>query len=141
MRLACVAFSALLGALPAAAQDLSWANGVREDGWPDGRVTKDGDMVIFRRPAPAGPQGYPRLQLRYEYRDAHVIGGKTYRSMLSLDEYDCRAGRFRNLRMAAFTGHNAEGASLQPPDAVDPWATPAPGTVDSKSLEAACAGR
>lgn len=41
---------------PAAAQDTSWASGVRGDGWPDGRVTGDGDMIIFRRPAPKGPR-------------------------------------------------------------------------------------
>ncbi|MDP3173034.1 MAG: hypothetical protein Q8M88_01195 [Phenylobacterium sp.] len=129
------------GAAPAVAQDTSWASTVRDDGWPAARMTSDGDMLIYRRPAPAGPEGFPRLQLRYEYRDGEVIGGKRYLSMLSLDEYDCRGGRFRNLRVAVFAGHNAEGQSVQPPDSTDPWAKPQPGTVDGKSLEIACAKR
>jgi len=124
--------------VPAAAQDMSWASGVRTDGWGDGRVTGDGDMVIFRRPAPKGPQGYARLQLRYEYRDGAKVGGKLFLSMLALDEYDCKGGRFRNLRTAVFTKHNAEGESRQAPASVDPWAKPAPGTVDAKSLATAC---
>ena len=127
-----------LAAGPAAAQDMSWASDVREDGWGDGRVTADGDMIIFRRPAPKGPEGHPRLQLRYEYRDGVAMGGKTYFTLLSLDEYDCKAGRLRNLRLGAFTGHNAEGPSLQPPARTDPWKAPAAGTVNAKSLAAAC---
>jgi len=127
-----------LAAGPAAAQDMSWASGVRDDGWGDGRVTADGDMIIFRRPAPKGPEGYPRLQLRYEYRDGVAMGARRFFSLLSLDEYDCKAGRFRNLRLGAFTGHNAEGASVQPPAKPDPWKAAAPGTVDAKSLAAAC---
>ncbi|WP_371134659.1 surface-adhesin E family protein [Phenylobacterium sp.] len=134
-----IGLSAWAGA--AAAQDTRWASAVRADGWPPARLTSDGDMLIYRRPAPAGPEGYPRLQLRYEYRDGEVMGGKRYLSMLSLDEYDCRGGRFRNLRVAVFAGHNAEGQSIQPPDATDPWAKPQPGTVDGKSLEIACAKR
>jgi len=123
---------------PVAAQDMGWASGVRTDGWGDGRVTADGDMIIFRRPAPKGPQGYARLQLRYEYRDGAKVGGKLYLSMLALDEYDCKGGRFRNLRTGVFAKHNAEGESRQAPPTVDPWTTPAPGTVDAKSLAAAC---
>jgi len=127
-----------LSCAPAAAQDMGWASGVRTDGWGDGRVTGDGDMLIFRRAAPKGPQGYARLQLRYEYRDGAKVGGKLYLSMLALDEYDCKGGRFRNLRTAVFARHNAEGESRQAPDTVDPWSTPAPGTVDAKSLATAC---
>jgi len=129
---------ASLACAPAAAQDMSWAKDVRVDGWGDGRVTGDGDMVIFRRAAPKGPQGYPRLQLRYEYRDAQKVGSKPFLSMLALDEYDCKGGRFRNLRMAVFAKHNAEGESRQTPATVDPWSKPAPGTVDAKSLTTAC---
>lgn len=137
-----VALTVAVGvASPAVAQDTSWAAQVRDDGWGDGRVSADGDMIIFRRAAPRGPEGYPRLQLRYEYRDAMTVGGGRYLSMLALDEYDCRAGRFRNLRTAVFTGHNAEGQSRQAPDAADPWSTPAPGTVDARSLATACGGR
>jgi hypothetical protein len=124
---------------PSAAQDTSWAGGVRGDGWPDGRVTADGDMIIFRRPAPKGPQGHPRLQLRYEYRDGMKMGGRVYFSLLAVDEYDCKAGRFRNVRMAAFTGHNAEGASVQDASGED-WKAAGPGTVDAKSIAAACGG-
>jgi len=127
-----------LGGAPAAAQDMSWAGSVRDDGWGDGRVTSGGDMIIFRRPAPKGPEGHPRLQLRYEYRDGGKIGGKTYLSMLALDEYDCKAGRFRGLRMAVFAGHNAEGESRPGPAGAEPWAKPSPNTVDAKSLAAAC---
>jgi hypothetical protein len=127
-----------LGGEPAAAQDTTWAGDVRIDGWGDGRVTSSGDMIIFRRPAPAGPEGRPRLQLRYEYRDAVKVGPATYLSLLALDEYDCRAGRFRNLRTAAFTRHNAEGDSRQQPPGAEAWSTPAPNTVDAKSLAAAC---
>lgn len=126
---------------PAAAQSVSWANGVRDDGWGEGRVTADGSMIVFRRPDARGPQGYLRLQLRYEHRDAVKIGGNLYRSMLALDEYDCKAGRFRNVRMAAFTGHNAEGASLRDASENSPWETPGADTVDAKSLAAACGVR
>jgi hypothetical protein len=122
---------------PSAAQDTSWAGGVRGDGWPDGRVTADGDMIIFRRPAPKGPQGHPRLQLRYEYRDGVKMGGRTYLSLLAVDEYDCKARRFRNVRMAAFTGHNAAGDSVQDASG-EAWKSAAPGTVDAKSIAAAC---
>ncbi|PZQ63748.1 MAG: hypothetical protein DI570_08000 [Phenylobacterium zucineum] len=127
-----------LAGTAAAAQDMSWAQGVQEDGWGDGRVTADGDMIIFRRPAPRGPEGHARLQLRYEYRDAVKVGGKLYLSLLALDEFDCGAGRFRNLRTAAFTGHNAQGEARQEPGGPEPWSTPAPGTVDAKSLAVAC---
>lgn len=135
--------AAILGASdgPAVAQDMSWADGVREDGWGDGRVTADGGMVIFRRPAPKGPEGYPRLQLRYEYRDGVKVGAKTYLSLLALDEYDCKGGRFRNLRTGAFTRHNAEGEMRQDPATAPIWSKPAPGTVDAKSLAAACGAR
>lgn len=126
---------------PAIAQDTSWASGVREDGWGDGRVTADGDMIIFRRPGEKGPEGYPRLQLRYEYRDGNKMGGVTYLSMLALDEYDCKGGRFRNLRVAVFTRHNAQGESKQQSGPADPWAKPAAGTVDAKSLAEACGTR
>jgi hypothetical protein len=122
----------------ATAQDMGWAKDVRDDGWGDGRVTADGDMIIFRRAAPKGPEGYPRLQLRYEYRDGVKVGGKTYLTLLALDEYDCRGGRFRSLRMAAFTRHNAEGEQRQEPGGPEPWSRPAPGTVDAKSLAQAC---
>ena len=137
---ACAVLAILLGAsggVPAVAQDMSWAKDVREDGWGDGRVTTGGDMVIFRRPAPNGPEGYPRLQLRYEYRDAVKVGPKTYLSLLALDEYDCRGGRFRNLRTGAFTRHNAEGDLRQDP-APPTWSKPAPNTIDAKSLAMAC---
>lgn len=138
-RIVWTAAAVLLGiCTPAAAQDTSWAGDVREDGWGDGRVTADGDMIIFRRPAPKGPVGFPRLQLRYEYRDGVKVGAGRYLSMLALDEYDCKGGRFRNLRTAVFAGHNAQGESRQAPDTTDPWSTPAPGTVDAKSLAAAC---
>jgi hypothetical protein len=137
---AACAVGVILGAAcgSAAAQDTSWAKDVRDDGWGDGRVTADGDMIIFRRPAPKGPEGYPRLQLRYEYRDGVKVGAKVYLSLLALDEYDCKGGRFRSLRMAAFTRHNAEGEQRQEPAAAEPWSKPAPGTVDAKSLAAAC---
>lgn len=128
---------ALVHATPASAQDTSWASGVRADGWPDGRVTADGDMIVFRRPAPKGPQGHPRLQIRHEYRDGMKMGGRTYFSLLALDEYDCKAGRFHNLRMAAFTGHNASGESVQDASG-EAWKPAAPGTVDARSLAAAC---
>lgn len=117
---------------------MSWARDVREDGWGDGRVTAGGDMIIFRRPAPNGPEGYPRLQLRYEYRDGVKVGPKTYLSLLALDEYDCKGGRLRNLRAGAFTRHNAEGDMRQDPAEAPTWSKPAPGTVDAKSLAAAC---
>ncbi|MEW5684016.1 MAG: surface-adhesin E family protein [Pseudomonadota bacterium] len=136
VRLGVLAFALCGGA--AAAQDMGWARDVRDDGWGDGRVTADGDMIIFRRPAPKGPEGYPRLQLRYEYRDAVKVGGKPYLSLLALDEYDCRGGRFRNLKTAAFPGHNAQGEPRQDPGGTEPWSTPAPNTVDAKSLAAAC---
>ena len=124
--------------VPAQAQDMGWARDVREDGWGDGRVTADGDMIIFRRPAPKGPEGYPRLQLRYEYRDGVKVGPKTYFSLLAMDEYDCKGGRFRNLRTGAFTRHNAEGDLRQDPAPAPTWSKPAPGTVDAQSLAAAC---
>lgn len=66
------------------------------------------------------------------------MAGKTWLSMLALDEYDCKGGRFRNLRTAVFARHNAEGESRQAPTTPDPWAKPAPGTVDAKSLATAC---
>lgn len=50
---------AALACAPAAAQDMGWASGVRVDGWGDGRVTGDGDMVIFRRAAPKGRRAMP----------------------------------------------------------------------------------
>jgi hypothetical protein len=121
----------------AAAQSPGWASGVRQDGWPDGSLTADGDMVIFRRPAPKGPQGHPRLQLRYEYRDGVKMGGKAYFTLLAVDEYDCKAQRFRNVRMAAFTQHNAQGQSVQD-DSGEAWKSAAPGTVDARSLAVAC---
>lgn len=134
---------ALLAAMalahPCSAQDTSWAGGVRGDGWPDGRVTADGDMIIFRRPAPKGPEGHPRLQLRYEYRNGMKMGGRAYLSLLALDEYDCKTKRFRNVRMAAFTGHNAEGVSVQDAGG-EAWKTAQPGTVDAKSIATACGG-
>ena len=130
-----------LAAPPAAAQDTRWATDVRDDGWGDGRVTADGDMIIFRRPAPKGPEGYPRLQLRYEYRDGVKVGGKTYLSLLALDEYDCQGGRLRNLRTGAFTRHNAEGDLRQDPAAPPAWTRPVAGTVDAKSLAMACGQR
>lgn len=126
---------------PAVAQDTRWAASVRDDGWGDGRVTADGDMIIFRRPAPKGPEGYARLQLRYEYRDGVKLGGKAYLTMLALDEYDCAGGRFRSLRMAVFTGHNAEGDSRQGPPGPDAWGKPSPGSVDASSLAIACGKR
>ena len=121
----------------AAAQSPAWAASVRQDGWPGGSLTADGDMVIFRRPGPKGPEGHPRLQLRYEYRDGVKMGGKTYFTLLAIDEYDCKAGRFRNVRMAAFTQHNAQGQSVQD-DSGEAWKAAAPGTVDARSLAAAC---
>ena len=127
-----------VGGAPAGAQDTSWAGDVRDDGWGDGRVTADGDMIIFRRAAPKGPEGRPRLQLRYEYRDGVKLGARTYLSMLALDEYDCGGGRFRNLRTAVFTGHNAQGESRQDTTPTEAWSKPSPGTVDAKSLAAAC---
>jgi hypothetical protein len=130
-----------LGGAPAAAQDTRWAGMVRDDGWGDGRVAADGDMINFRRAAPKGPEGRPRLQLRYEYRDGQKLGGKTYLSMLALDEYDCKAGRFRNLRVGVFTGHNAEGEMRQQPGGPGAWETPSPKTVDASSLAVACGGR
>lgn len=137
--LACAAALAAAAFTPAAAQDTSWAGSVREDGWGDGRVAADGSVIIFARPAPKGPEGYARLQLRYEYRDGVKMGGKAYYSLLALDEYDCAGGRFRSLRMAAFPGHNAEGEMKPGPSGVQPWETAAPGTVDARSLAAACA--
>lgn len=133
-----ITLALLLTSLPALAQDMAWAKGVRADGWGDGSVTGDGDMVIFRRPAPNGPEGHARLQLRYEYRDGQKMGGKIWLSMLALDEYDCKGGRFRNLRVGVFAGHNAEGASSQPPATAQPWSKAAPGTVDARSLAFAC---
>jgi len=134
-----VIIAGVLGAA-ASAQDATWTGAVLDDGWGDGRFTSDGDMIIFRRPAPAGPDGHPRLQLRYEYRDGQKMGGKTYLSMLALDEYDCAGRRFRNLRTAAFTAHNAQGESRQAPAETGPWEQPAPNTVDAKSLAVACGG-
>lgn len=135
---ACAVAALVLGGGPAAGQDMSWAKDVRADGWGDGRVTSDGDMVIFRRQAPNGPEGFPRLQLRYEYRDGVKVGPKTYLSLLALDEYDCKGGRLRNLRLGAFTGHNAEGDVRQDPAPDPTWSKPAPNTVDAKSLAMAC---
>ena len=136
--------AALLAAValtPAVAQDTRWAGSVREDGWGDGRVAADGSVIIFSRAAPKGPEGYARLQLRYEYRDGVKMGGKDYYSLLALDEYDCAGGRFRSLRMAAFPGHNAEGEMRPGPTGVQPWEKAAPGTVDARTLAAACKGR
>jgi hypothetical protein len=138
--LACALGVTVGGGEMALGQDTSWAGSVRDDGWGDGRVTSDGDMIIFRRPAAKGPEGHPRLQLRYEYRDGMRLGGKAYLSMLALDEYDCQGGRFRNVRVAVFANHNAEGESRQQ-TGTDPWAKPSPGTVDAKSLAFACTGR
>jgi hypothetical protein len=139
--LVCAIGLGLFGAAPAAGQDAAWTAAVREDGWGDGRFTSDGDMIIFRRPAAKGPEGHARLQLRYEYRDGATVGGATYLSMLALDEYDCGAGRFRNLRVAVFERHNAEGASRQQPGGPGAWERPAAGTVDAKSLAVACGGK
>jgi len=131
---------AIAAGAPATAQDMGWAKDVREDGWGDGRVTTDGDMIIFRRPAPNGPEGYPRLQLRYEYRDGVKVGPKMYFSLLALDEYDCKGGRMRTLRTGAFTRHNAEG-ELRQDSSAPTWSKPAANTVDAKSLAAACGQR
>lgn len=141
MRISGVVFTILfaLAAWPVTAQDMSWTSQVRADGWPSPARTADGDMLIFRRPAAEGPEGRPRLELRYEYRDGTVVGGKRYLTMLSLDEYDCKSGRLRNLRLGVFARHNAEGDSLVAPPSVDPWTTPQEGTVDAKSLAVACA--
>jgi hypothetical protein len=95
-------------------------------------------LIFFRRAAPTGPEGYPRQQLRHEYRDPVKVGPKTYLSLLALDEYDCKGGRFRTLRSGAFTRHNAEGDLRQDPPAAPTWSKPAPGTVDAKSLATAC---
>ena len=124
--------------VPASAQDMSWASGVREDGWGDGRVVGGGEMIIFRRAAEKGPEGYARLQLRYEYRDGSKVGGVAYLSMLALDEFDCKGGRFRNLRVAVFTRHNAEGENRQEAGPPGAWEKPAAGTVDATSLAQAC---
>lgn len=139
--LTCLAILAAVVCTSAVAQDTSWAGNVREDGWGDGRVSADGEMIIFRRAAAEGPEGYPRLQLRYEYRDGVTMGAKVFLSLLALDEYDCASGRFRSLRMAAFTGHNAQGESRQGPPQAGPWSKAAPGTVDAKSLAMACVKR
>jgi hypothetical protein len=133
--LAAVAALAIAGT--AAAQGANWTNSVRGDGWPDGSFTADGTMIIFRRPGGKSPEGHPRLQLRHEYRDGMKMGGRAYFSLLALDEYDCKGGRFRNVRMAAFTSHNAEGQSVQD-DSGEAWKPAAPGTVDGKSLAVAC---
>jgi hypothetical protein len=134
---AAAALAAGLAGEAALAQDTSWADSLRADGWPDGRITADGEIIIFRRPAPQSPDGYRRLQLRYEYRDGVKMGGKTYFTLLSLVDFDCKAGRSRNVRMAAFTGRNAQGQSVQE-DGDGTWESPAAGTVDGKSLAAAC---
>lgn len=136
-----IVLSGVAGAAAAAAADTSWAKTVRDDGWGDGTVTSGGDMIIFRRAAPKGPQGQPRLQLRYEYRDGVKMAGKSYLSMLALDEYDCKASRFRSLRIGVFTGHNAEGESRMQADEKAAWEAAATGTVDAKSLAVACGGR
>ncbi|MEO6338665.1 MAG: surface-adhesin E family protein [Caulobacteraceae bacterium] len=138
------AIAIILGGLAGsatAAVDTSWAGMVRDDGWGDGGIAAGGDMIIFRRAAPKGPQGQPRLQLRYEYRDGVKMGGKTYLSLLAVDEYDSKAGRFRNLRAGAFTDHNAQGELRQQPAGTGAWETAAAGTIDAKSLAVACGKR
>ena len=59
-------------------------------------------------------------------------------SKRSLDEYDCKAARWRYLQSTDFSGQMAGGNILINSSAPTPWQYVAPGTFGAMVLETAC---
>lgn len=64
---------------------------------------------VFARRADAAAGDNPHIWIRTETR-GRTLGGRRVLSTLSLTEFDCARGTFRDLQFDAFAGHNMTGA-------------------------------
>jgi hypothetical protein len=130
----------LLGA-PAFAQNTTseWTSALIAGDWA--LAAQNADTVVFAKdPAPRmSPQGYHRIQVRFEFASPHQgDGDKTYLSLLVLTEYDCAQNKTRNVQATAFAGHNLTSPLGEPAQNLSDWSDVEDSTIASILQKDAC---
>jgi hypothetical protein len=104
-------------------------------------AAQNADTVVFAKdPAPRiSPQGYHRVQVRFEFATPHLGDGqKTYSSLLVLTEYDCAQNKTRNIQATAFAGHNLTSPLGDPVQELSDWRDVEESTIASILQKDAC---
>lgn len=113
-------------------QSATW-NDLRADGWDYVGEADTHQMVAFTRPFQGGAK---RLWVRMEFAPDHP-NAYGYRSMRTLVEADCDAGRLRSLQSTSFRLPNLSGESIADTSPAAPFYPP-PDTIHEIVFDAIC---
>lgn len=84
------------------------------------------------------PNGLVRGWLRAEYFAPVAVASLAVRSEAALNEFDCEAGRFRELAFNYYPFNNLQGAPSEVNEQSPQWVYPRPATVGELMLTMAC---
>jgi hypothetical protein len=130
---------AIAGAARAQTAPSEWTSVLVAGDWA--LAAQNADTVVFAKdPDPRiSPQGYHRVQVRFEFATPHVGDGqKTYFSLMVLTEYDCAQNKTRNVQATAFAGHNLANPLGDPVQELSDWSDVQESTIASILQKDAC---
>ena len=109
--------------------------------WTKVATTEDGKISQYADAATLRPTG-SGVQLRTltDYQDAQDISaGKTFKSVVLLDEFNCKDGSGRHLSLIAKSGNMGEGSTVAEEKLPAPVRQIREGSADADMLKFACA--
>jgi hypothetical protein len=130
---------ALVGAARAQDAPSGWTGALVVGDWA--LAAQNADTVVFAKdPSPRmSPQGYHRIQVRFEFATPHVSDGqKTFLSLMVLTEYDCAQNKTRNVQATAFADHNLTSPLGDPVQDISDWSDVEDSTIASILQKDAC---
>lgn len=120
---------------------LAMAAALSGQGAPAGEWTSHGKsetLEFFTIAARRGPDGHPRVWVRFEYDRPTEFQGQMIRSSRVLSEYDCAESQVRNLQVANYTNPGLTGEGFRGQTTLA-WEYVPPATIDEYVLTMVCA--
>ena len=98
-----------------------------------------GGAVIYGDPVTLQRSGnLARMWTLWDYKTTQVVEGKRLLSAKWQDEFDCKAGRMRNISITGFSGNMGKGAVVGYGNSAFPWESVAPGSIKDDLRKFAC---
>jgi hypothetical protein len=79
-----------------------------------------------------------RAWLMLDLKTPQKMGKKSFSSVKTLREFDCKDDRARNLSVIFYSGKMGDGESLSVDEKPSDWVYVAPGTLDAQNLNFMC---
>jgi hypothetical protein len=98
-----------------------------------------GGAVVYGDPVTLQRSGnLARMWTLWDYKTTQVVEGKRLLSTKWQDEFDCKAGRMRNISITGFSGNMGKGAVVGYGNSAFPWESVAPGSIKDDLRKFAC---